>query len=383
MTGPLAGLRVLELPALGPVPFLGMLLADLGARVIRIDRVPGTEEPFGELPVGAGGPLGRGRQSIGVDLGRPAGAAVVLDLVAECDVLIEGFRPGVAERLGIGPEPALARNPRLVYGRMTGWGQDGPLAGRAGHDITYLAVSGLLHDLGPAGGPPTPPANYLCDFGGGAMSLAVGVLAAVLSARESGRGQVVDAAMLDGAGYLATMVRALYGHQLWTDGREANILNGGAPNYRCYRCADGRYVAVGALEPKFWDVLLTALGLEPAAVGSPYDPAQHAAVTAQLAAVFATRSRDEWAALLEPLDACVAPVLTLGEAPEHPHNRARDSYLPVAGVTVAAPTPRFRGTPSQVAGAPPAVGEHTDRLLRAAGYDAGRIAALRSEGTVG
>ena len=309
--------------------------------------------------------------------------AVALDLLAGCDVLIEGFRPGVAERLGLGPEPALRSNPALVYGRMTGWGQHGPLADRAGHDITYLAVSGLLHGIGSAGGPPVPPANYLCDFGGGAMSLAVGLLAAVLSARSTGHGQVVDAAMLDGASYLATMVRALHGHGLWSDEREANLFDGGAPNYRCYRCSDGRYVAVGALEPKFWAVLLDTVGLDPATVPSPYDPVAHAELTAILGTIFAGRSRDEWAAIFEPLDACVAPVLTLAEAPRHPHNAARGSYLEVAGVTVAAPTPRFGATAADPAGPPPRPGADTDTLLAELGYSTQRRSQLRADGIIG
>jgi len=383
VAGPLAGIRVLELPAIGPVPFLGMLLADLGAAVTRIDRVAAEPDPLSALPIGGTGPLGRGRRSIAVDLRRPAGAAIALDLVAESDVLIEGFRPGVAERLGIGPEPALRRNPRLVYGRMTGWGQDGPLAPRAGHDITYLAIAGLLHDIGPADGPPTPPANYVCDFGGGAMSLAVGLLAAVLSARGTGHGQVVDAAMVDGAAYLATMVRTLHSHRLWADGREANIFNGGMPHYRCYRCADGRYVAVGALEPKFWAVLLQTLGLDPATVPSPYEPVHQSELTDLLAGIFAGRSRDEWAELFEPVDACVAPVLTLAEAARHPHNAARGSYLEVAGATVAAPTPRFGATPAEPAGSPPEPGAQTEEILTGLGYPAGRIAELRGAGTIG
>ncbi|HJQ03452.1 MAG TPA: CaiB/BaiF CoA-transferase family protein [Jatrophihabitans sp.] len=384
MAGPLAGLSILELPAIGPVPFLGMLLADFGAEVIRIDRpAMNDQSPFADLPAGPNGPLGRGRRSIELDLRQPGGVAVALDLVAGSDALIEGFRPGVAERLGLGPEPALGRNPALVYGRMTGWGQHGPLAGRAGHDITYLAVSGLLHGIGPAAGPPVPPANYLADFGGGAMSLAVGVLAAVLSARSTGQGQVVDAAMLDGTGYLATMVRALYGHRLWSDEREANLLDGGAPNYRCYRCADGRYIAVGALEPKFWAVLLDALGLDPAAVPSPYDPAAKAELTTLLGRIFAGRSRDEWAAVFEPLDACVAPVLTLAEAPEHPHNMARGNYIEAAGVTVAAPTPRFSATATAPAGPPPRSGADTDALLTELGYSEQQLAQLRADRIIG
>ncbi len=382
MPGPLAGIRVLELPALGPVPFVGMLLADLGAEVIRVDRIGSGDDPLSALPVGPGGPLGRGRRSIALDLKQPAAVAVVLDLVAECDVLIEGFRPGVAERLGLGPGAALSRNPELVYGRMTGWGQDGELAARAGHDITYLAVSGLLHDLGPAGGPPTPPANYVCDFGGGAMVFATGLLAAVLSARSTGQGQVVDAAMVDGAAYLATMVRALHGNQLWQDGRENNIFNGGDPHYRCYECADGRYVAVGALEPKFWTVLLTALGLDPATTPSPYDPRNRAELTAILGRIFAGRPRDEWAELFQPLDACVAPVLTLAEAPNHPHNAGRSSYVRSAGVQVAAPVPRFSGTAATIAFEPPAIGADTDAVLAGLGYAPDHITQLRTSHTI-
>ncbi len=383
MPGPLHGVRVLELPAIGPVPFVGMLLADLGAEVIRIDRLSPDAEPLSALPAGPTGPLGRGRRSISVDLRNPAGAEIALELAAGVDVLIEGFRPGVAERLGVGPVQALARNRRLVYARMTGWGQDGPLARTAGHDITYLAVSGLLHGVGPAAGPPTPPANYIADFGGGAMFLAVGLLAAVLSARSTGAGQVVDAAMLDGAAYLATMVRSLHGHGEWRDEREANIFDGGAPNYRCYACSDGRFVAVGALEPKFWNTLVTTLGLDPAGLASPRDLAGGTELAELLAGIFATRPRDEWAELFTGSDACLAPVLTLAEAPEHPHNRARGSYVQVTGVQVAAPTPRFGGTPTTVAAPPPTPGADTEDLLTALGYSPLRRAGLRAAGVVG
>jgi alpha-methylacyl-CoA racemase len=383
MPGPLAGLRVLELPAIGPVPFVGMLLADLGAEVIRIDRLSGADQPFADLPTGATGPLGRGRRSIGLDLRHPDGTAVALDLIAESAVLIEGFRPGVAERLGIGPEPALARNPALVYGRMTGWGQHGPLAARAGHDITYLAVSGLLHGIGPADGPPMPPANYVGDFGGGAMSLAVGVLAGLLSARSTGRGQVVDAAMVDAAPYLATMVRAMYGHGMWTDQRAANLFDGGAPHYRCYRCSDGRFVAVGALEPKFWTILLTTLGLDPQSVPSPYQQANWPELAALLEPIFASRTRDEWAAVFEPLDACLAPVLTLAEAPEHPHNAQRGSYQTVAGAVVAVATPRFSDRPSEQLSDVGRPGADTDALLTELGYSPERVTQLRASQVVG
>jgi alpha-methylacyl-CoA racemase len=359
-----------------------MLLADLGAEVTRIDRLTPGADPLSTI-LGPTGPLGRGRKSVALDLRQPAGAAVALDLVAGVDVLIEGFRPGVAERLGIGPAQALARNPRLVYGRMTGWGQDGPLASTAGHDITYLAVSGLLHGIGPAAGPPTPPANYVGDFGGGAMSLAVGLLAAVLSARSTGAGQVVDASMVDGAAYLATMVRTLHGHGLWRDERQANIFDGGVPNYRCYTCSDGKYVAVGALEPKFWDTLLTTLGLDPAVTPSPLDPSRATELVELLAGIFAGRPRDEWAELFAGSDACVAPVLTLAEAPEHPNNQARGAYVEVAGVRVASPVPRFSATPATVAGPPPALGADTDQVLTGLGYSADRLAELRAAGVLG
>ena len=373
MAGPLQGVRIVELPAIGPVPFLGMLLADLGADVVRVER----REPD-PLSVPA---LGRGRRSIALDLRRPGAAEVVLRLAERSDALIEGFRPGVAERLGVGPDAVLARNHALVYGRMTGWGQHGPLAASAGHDITYLAVSGLLHGIGPADGPPTPPVNYLADFGGGAMSLAVGLLAALLHARATGEGQVIDAAMTEGAAYLGTMTRALFASGAWSDARGANILDGGAPNYRCYACSDGRYVAVGALEPKFWHVLVDKLGLDAATTASPYDSREWPALTKLLAEVFATRSRDEWATEFAGSDACVAPVLTLAEAPDHPHNAARASYVDVAGVTLPAPAPRFSATPAAL-GEPPPTGAYTAALLAELGYDESAVAALRAAGAI-
>jgi alpha-methylacyl-CoA racemase len=302
-------------------------------------------------------------------------------LADRSDILIEGFRPGVAERLGVGPAEVLGRNPRLVYGRMTGWGQHGPLAGTAGHDLTYLAVSGLLHGIGPADRPPVPPVNYVADFGGGGMLLVSGVLAALLQARQSGRGQVVDAAMLEGAAYLGTMIRMYAAAGAWSDDREANLLDGGAPNYRCYECADGRYIAVAALEPQFWSVLVTTLGLDPSTAPSPYDRAAWPACTALLAQTFRTRTRDDWAELFQPLDACVAPVLTLAEAPTHPHNAARGSFVSVAAATVARPVPRFSKTDG-VAGAVHAVGADTDAVLAELGYSGDDMRALRNAGAV-
>ena len=341
MPGPLQGITVVELPAIGPVPFLGMLLADLGAEVIRFQK-PKSKRNFLEESF-ARPPLGRGRRDIEIDLREAAAAEAVLAEVADADALIEGFRPGVAERLGVGPEPALARNPRLVYGRMTGWGQDGPLAKTAGHDITYLAISGLLHGIGEKDRAPVPPINYVADFGGGSMFLATGLLAAILQARTTGAGQVVDAAMVEGAAYLGSMTAAFLGTGLWQDERGVNLLDGGMPHYRCYECSDGRYVAVGALEPQFWSALCAGLGLDEAAVGSPQDPAVRADLTALLAGRFAERTRDEWAEHFAPTDACVAPVLSLTEAPHHPHAVARGGYAPVAGVLMPRFAPRFSG----------------------------------------
>jgi alpha-methylacyl-CoA racemase len=374
VTGPLAGVRIVELPAIGPVPFLGMLLADLGAEVVRIDKMPGKAGMFGGLPAG---PLGRGRRSICLDLRKPDAAEVVLRLVERSDALIEGFRPGVAERLGVGPDQALGRNKALVYGRMTGWGQQGPLAQTAGHDITYLAITGLLHGIGPAAGPPVPPINYVADFGGGAMFLATGVLAAVMHARATGQGQVVDAAMTEGAAYLGAMTRTFQAVGGWSDERGTNMLDGGSPNYRCYECADGRYVAVGALEPQFWAALVGGLGLDVDSTPSPYDPAQWTACAALLTATFATKTRDEWAAIFEPLDACVAPVLTLAEAPDHPHNVARGTFTEIGGAIQATPAPKFSATPGATR-ALTEIGGDADAVLGEIGYAEAEIAALRA-----
>jgi alpha-methylacyl-CoA racemase len=377
MPGPLTGVRVLELPAIGPVPFLGMLLADLGAEVIRIDRLV----PSGLADSMATSAMGRGRRSVRLDLRMPGGAEAALRIAATCDAVIEGFRPGVAERLGIGPDEVLARNPKLVYGRMTGWGQDGPLAPTAGHDITYLAITGLLHGIGPAAGPPVPPANYVADFGGGAMFLATGLLAALLHARETGEGQVIDAAMAEGASYLGSMTRTFASRGGWKDEREANLLDGGAPNYRCYETADGKWVAVGPIEPQFWAALLEALGLDEAATPTPYAPQDWDACKKVLGDTFRSKTRDEWAAIFAPLDACVAPVLTLEEAPDHPHNVARGSFVEVSGATMPGPAPRFSKTPAAV-GPVPEIGGATTELLTEVGYDDAGLAELRTSGAI-
>ncbi|HZZ98052.1 MAG TPA: CaiB/BaiF CoA-transferase family protein [Jatrophihabitantaceae bacterium] len=375
MSGPLSGTRVIELPAIGPVPFAGMLLADLGADVVRIDKLAATG-PFDGLPAG---PLGRGRRSLQLDVRAPGGSDVLLRLCESADALIEGFRPGVAERLGIGPSEALQLNPKLVYGRMTGWGQDGPLAATAGHDITYLAVTGLLHGIGPAQGPPVPPANYVADFGGGAMFLVTGLLAALLHARTTGTGQVVDAAMTEGAAYLGSMTRTFFAMGGWKDERAANMLDGGAPNYRCYETSDGKWVAVGALEPQFWAALVATLQLADAP--SPYDQAQWPACADALTAAFKSRTRDEWAEVFGPLDACVAPVLTLEEAPHHPHNVARASYTQVGPATLADAAPKFSVTPG-AAGALTPIGEQSAAILAELGYSETELTTLRESGTI-
>lgn len=374
MTGPLDGIRVIELGGIGPTPFAGLMLAELGADVVRIDR-PGERNP---LALAAG--LRRSRPSIAVDLKSSAGSDVVKRLVDGADVLVEGFRPGVAERLGLGPEECLARNPRLVHARMTGWGQTGPWAQRAGHDITYAAVSGTLHALGPAARPVTP-VPVIGDFAGGSMYLVVGVLAALIARGTTGRGQVVDAAMVDGAAHLLTMVHGLLGAGAWRDEREANLLDGGAPFYAVYECADGKFVAVGALEPEFWAELVTGLGVD--VPGEQYDPDTWEGQRSAFAAAFRTRSRDEWAEHFEGTDACVAPVLSLREAPTHPHAVGRGSFVTdVNGHPVPRPTPRLSDTPLRDPGPEPVPGADTRAYLLAHGFGADEVEALITSGAV-
>lgn len=346
---PLAGVRILEFDGLGPVTFAGMALADLGAEVLRLSR-PGAGGAFADV---GGAILHRARPAVAADLKTPADLARVLDLAASADAVIEGFRPGVMERLGLGPEALQARNPRLVYGRVTGWGQSGPLAAEVGHDLNYLGLSGLLHAMGEPDRPPRPPLNVVGDYGGGAMLLVVGVLAALLEARTTGRGRVVDAAMTDGAALLSSLFHALSARGLWSEARGANLLDGGAPFYRCYACADGRFVAVGALEPAFYAALLAGLEIDPAEAPQ-YDAARWPALHARFEALFATRERDDWVAHFSGRDACVTPVLTLVEAPAHPHNRAR-ATLPVDAIVQPAPAPRFDGAVETPRAAPPAL----------------------------
>jgi alpha-methylacyl-CoA racemase len=372
--GPLQGTKVLELAGIGPGPFCAMLLADLGAEVLAVDRPAAGRPGWPAL-------FSRGRRRVAVDLKHPEGPGVVLDLVAGADALVEGFRPGVAERLGIGPEACLHRNPRLVYGRVTGWGQDGPLAGSAGHDIDYIAVAGALHPVGPAGGPPVPPLNLLGDFGGGGMLLALGVVAALLEAGRSGRGQVVDAAMVDGAALLTTQLHELLAAGLWSDRRGANLLDGAAPFYAVYETADGRHLAVGALEPQFWAELLDRLGLAADDLPAQLDRDGWPVLRERLAATFRTRTRDEWCALLEGTDACVAPVLSLLEAPAHPHNQARATFVDVGGVLQPGPAPRFSRTPCPTP-APSSSGGDDAEVLAAWGLPPERVEGLRAAGAI-
>jgi alpha-methylacyl-CoA racemase len=373
--GPLAGIRVVELAGIGPGPFAAMLLADLGAEVLRVDR-PASSRPAWPTV------LARGRRSVVVDLKHPDGAGVVLDLVASAAALVEGFRPGVAERLGIGPDACLARNPRLVYGRVTGWGQEGPWRLAAGHDIDYVAVAGALHPIGQAGGPPVPPLNLVGDFGGGGMLLALGVVAALLEAGRSGRGQVVDAAMVDGAALLTAQFHELLAGGLWREERGANLLDGGAPFYGVYETADGRHLAVGALEPQFFAELLRRLGLDAGDLPDQLDRDGWPVLRERLAGLFRTRTRDQWCELLAGTDACVAPVLGLGEAPAHPHNRARGTFVEVGGVTQPAPAPRFSRTPPGPPSPPAPPGAHTDQALADWGVDPGELARLRAAGAI-
>ena len=344
MPGPLAGLKVVEMAGLGPAPFCGMLLADMGAQVLRITR-PGPAAP---LQDGRFDVFARGKQSVAADLRDPAALAAVLDAIAKADALIEGFRPGVMERLGLGPDVCLARNPRLVYGRMTGWGQTGPLAHAAGHDINYIALAGALHAIGPAGQKPTVPLNYIGDFGGGGMLLGFGLVCALLEARTSGHGQVVDAAMTDGTALLSTMMYGFKAQGQWSNRRGDNMLDGGAHFYDTYTCADGKHIAIGAIEPQFYALLLKLLGITDPAFQAQMNPAAWPELKHRLSALFATRPREAWCALLEGTDTCFAPVLDWDEAPVHPHNVARGTFVQVDGVVQPAPAPRFSRTVAQV-----------------------------------
>ena len=354
LQGPLAGVKLLEFAGLGPGPFAAMLLADLGADVVRIDR-PGS------IPDQV---LSRGKRSIALDLKQPADIAMALALAERCELVLEGYRPGVMERLGLGPDVLLARNPALVFGRMTGWGQSGPLAQTAGHDITYLALTGALHAVGPADLPPPPPLNLVADFGGGALYLVMGMLAALTHARATGQGQIVDAAMTDGAISLTGLFHGLLREGRWQDRRGANFLDGAAPWYRCYTCRDGKFVAVGAIEPQFWQTLRDRIGLHDPLFDRQNDRDLWPMMTERMVALFATRTRDEWSALTEGSDACLAPVLSLLEAPHHPHNKARGSFVTLDGGHDAAPAPKLSVTPAGIDSPPPATNGDRDEILQ-------------------
>lgn len=375
--GALSGIRVLELAGLGPAPFAGMMLADLGADVVRVDR------PGGKSTMGMTTPLDRGRRSVAVNLRDLRGKDVVLRLVDSADVLLEPFRPGVAERLGIGPDVVLARNPALIYGRMTGWGQQGPLTQEAGHDINYIALAGALGAIGRRGEAPVPPLNIVGDFGGGGMLLAYGVLAALVERASSGEGQVVDAAMVDGTALLMGMIYGMRSAGAWSDERGSNVLDGGAPFYDTYRTSDGGFVAVGAIEPQFFAALVTGLGIDAAQLPRQHDRKRWPEMRSRFADAFVQRTRDEWVAALAGTDACVTPVLSMSEAVKHPHNAARGTFVDVAGEPQPAPAPRFSRTPAKSPDPAPEVGAHTDEVLAGCGYGADEIAQLRADGTVG
>ena len=372
--GPLTGFKVIELAGIGPGPFCGMMLSDMGAEVIRVDRVGGSGGRRRDV-------LSRNRRCIAVDLKQPEGVELVLKLVETADALFEGFRPGVTERLGLGPDDCLARNARLVYGRMTGWGQEGPIAHAAGHDINYIGLAGALHAIGEPNGKPVPPLNLIGDFGGGGMLLAYGLVCGMLEASRSGKGQVIDAAMVDGAASLMAMFFSMVGFGFRNE-RGSNMLDGGAHFYNTYETKDGKYVCIGSIEPQFYAELVEKSGVDPNRFDPQMDTGQWGDFRTELAEVFKTKTRDEWCDIMEGSDVCFAPVLSILEAPDHPHNRHRGTFVEVDGVTQPAPSPRFSRTPPEVSHAARTPGEDTRSVLREIGLDADAISALESSGVV-
>ncbi len=375
MSGPLAGLTVVEMAGIGPTPLAGQLLADLGATVTVIARRAATAPNPTDIN-------SRGKRSIALDLKKPAATAVALDLIGSADVLIEGLRPGVMERLGLGPEECLGRNPRLVYGRMTGWGQEGPMAGMAGHDINYVGLTGLLHAIGKPDEPPPPPLNAVADYGGGTMFLLFGVMAALWERQTSGKGQVVDAAMVDGVSAMMALIHGLRAQGSWSDRRGSNLLDGGAPFYRSYECADGRFLAVGPIEPQFFAVLCERTNAPEKLASLQYDASRWSEQHETLEELFRQKPRDEWVTIFDGSDACVTPVLDWSEAPGHPHLASRKTFIEIGGVGQAAPAPRFSRTETSTPTAPQASGADADRILSEAGYDETAISELRSQGVV-
>ena len=382
--GPLNGIKVIELPNIGPTQFAGMALADLGAEVLRLDRATSVASGEGTMPASPYASLDRNRRSVGVDLKHPDGVATVLRLCETADVLIEGFRPGVSERLGVGPDECRLRNPRLIYGRMTGWGQDGPLAHEVGHDINYISLAGVLAHIGTAGGPPVPPINLIGDFGGGGLLLAFGVLAAIIERATSGKGQVIDAAMVDGSAMLMSVFVGLSAMGFWSDERGTNLLDGGAHFYGTYATSDAKWISIASYEPQFYAALCALL----VPLGIPLDPAMQmdqstwVPLKEQMAALFCTRSRDEWTTFFTGHDVCFAPVLTMNEARAHPHNVARETFIEVDGAPQPAPAPRFSRTPGSVHRPPVVPGTDTETALVDWGFTAADVAALKTSGAV-
>jgi alpha-methylacyl-CoA racemase len=379
--GVLSGYKIVEFAGIGPAPMCAMLLSDMGAEVLRLDRA--EDANLGISTESKYNLLGRGRRSVAIDLKRREGTELALKLIERADALIEGFRPGVMERLGLAPDVCQARNPKLVYGRMTGWGQDGPLALAAGHDINYIALTGALHSIGRRGEAPVPPLNLVGDFGGGGVYLALGVVAGLLEAQKSGKGQVIDVAMIDGASSLMAGIYGLRGAGVWNDNRGENILDTGAHYYNVYETSDGKYVSIGSIEGKFYAELLRLTGLESEKLPRQNDRTQWPAFQERLKAVFKTKTRDQWCAIMEGSEVCFAPVLTMIEAPQHPHNRHRGTFVEVDGVVQPAPAPRFSRTPSKIQRPPARPGEHTEEGLREWGFSASELEQLRSSGAIG
>ncbi|MCC7412315.1 MAG: CoA transferase [Gammaproteobacteria bacterium] len=383
--GPLQGVKVVEFQGIGPGPFCAMMLADMGAEVIQIDRPPAARDGGDDANWRDAGRfqfVNRGRRALALDLKLAAGREVALRLIRGADVLVEGFRPGVMERLGLGPEPCLSANPRLVYGRMTGWGQDGPLAQAAGHDINYIALSGALHAGGRRGQPPAAAPTLIGDIGGGAMMLAFGIVCALLEVRRSGRGQVIDAAVCDGSALLCSLLYSLHAAGMLSNDTGTNFFDTGSHFYDAYECADGHYISVGALEGRFYAKLLGHLGIDDADPAAQFDQSRWPAMKERIAAVFRSRSRDEWCALLEGSDCCFAPVLDFDEAPRHAHNRARGNFIEIDGVRQPAPAPKFSRTPAQATRPPAPAGADTESVLAEYGYSAADISSLRDAGVI-